>query len=108
MRLAGVRGVVRGRRPRTTASRPQQGTRPDLVDRNFRAASPNQLWVTDLTYVRTTSGFCYTAFIADVFSRKIVGWSTRSTMRTEDLPLEALEHALASANAQALTGLAPL
>ena len=49
------------------------------------------------TYVRTTSGFCYTAFVTDVFSRKIVGWSTRSTMRTEDLPLEALEHALNSA-----------
>ena len=57
------------------------------------------------TYVRTTSGFCYTAFVTDVFSRKIVGWSTRSTMRTEDLPLEALEHALNSAKKQALTGL---
>lgn len=57
------------------------------------------------TYVRTTSGFCYTAFVTDVFSRKIVGWSTRSTMRTEDLPLEALEHALIAAKDQALQGL---
>jgi len=55
-----------------------------------------------ITYVRTTSGFCYTAFVTDAFSRKIVGWSTRTTMRTDALPLKALEHALLSARDQAL------
>src|SRR5690625_4117278 len=57
------------------------------------------------TYVRTTSGFCYTAFITDTFSRKIVGWATRSTMRTDALPLEALEHALIAAKGQAMGNL---
>lgn len=58
-----------------------------------------------LTYVRTTSGFCYTAFVTGAFSRKIVGWSTRTTTRIDALPLEALEHALLSAMEQALEGL---
>lgn len=52
--------------------------------------------------MRTPAGFCCTAFVTDVFSRRIVGWATRSTMRTEDLPLEALEHALVSAKDHAL------
>lgn len=68
--------------------------RPDLVNRNFSATEPNQLWVADITYVRTLSGFAYTAFVIDAFSRKIVGWSTRATMTTEALPLEALEQAM--------------
>lgn len=67
---------------------------PDLVNRNSSATEPNQLLVADITYVRTLSGFVYTAFATDVFSRKIVGWSTRSTMATEALPLEALEQAI--------------
>lgn len=67
--------------------------------------APNQLWVADITYVRTIGGFCYTAFVTDAFSRKIVGWSTRPTMPTDALPLEALEHALLSAKDQALDGL---
>lgn len=105
VRLAGLRGVTRGRRPITT--RPARGidSRPDLVDRHFKAAAPNRLWVADITYVRTTSGSSYTAFITDVYSRRIVGWATRSTMRTEALPLEALQHALISAKDQALAGL---
>src|SRR5690625_1382766 len=57
------------------------------------------------TYVRTTAGFCYTAFITDTYSRRIVGWATRSTMRTDALPLEALEHALIAAKDQALGSL---
>lgn len=105
MRKAGLHGIRRGRKPITTSPSRTVDSRPDLVDRDFTAPGPNRLWVADITYVRTTSGFCYTAFVTDVFSRKIVGWSTRSTMRTEDLPLEALEHALNSAKNQALTGL---
>lgn len=75
------------------------------MDRHFKAAAPNRLWVADLTYVRTTSGFCYTAFLTDVYSRRIVGWATRSTMKTEALPLEAVQHALILAQDQALAGL---
>mgnify|MGYP002724476268 CR=1 FL=1 len=105
MRKAGLQGVRRGRKPITTCRAKTLDTRLDLVDRDFTATGPNRLWVADITYVRTTSGFCYTAFVTDVFSRKIVGWSTRATMRTEELPLEALEHALTCAKDQALNGL---
>lgn len=105
MRTAGLNGVIRGRKPRTTTPSRTPDDRPDLVERRFVADRPNRLWVADITYVRTTAGFCYTAFVTDVFSRKIVGWATRTTMRTEDLPLEALEHALVSAKDQALDGL---
>lgn len=105
MRKAGLCGVVRGRKPRTTVSSKQPDHRLDLVDRNFQALAPNKLWVADITYVRTTSGFCYTAFITDTYSRRIVGWATRSTMRTDALPLEALEHALIAAKDQALSSL---
>ena len=105
MKTAGLAGVRRGRKPITTHSSKHPDERLDLVDRDFTALAPNRLWVADITYVRTTSGFCYTAFVTDVFSRRIVGWATRSTMRTEDLPLEALEHALITAKDQALQGL---
>ena len=105
MRLAGIRGVTRGRKPHTTVAAKVPDHRPDLVNRNFKVNAPHQLWVADITYVRTTSGFCYTAFVTDAFSRKIVGWSTRTTMRTDALPLEALEDALLSAKDQALEGL---
>ncbi|MGH3430262.1 MAG: IS3 family transposase [Terriglobales bacterium] len=105
MRKVGLHGVVRGRKPRTTQPAQVPDHRPDLVMRNFRACRPNRLWVADITYVRTTSGFCYTAFVTDVFSRRIAGWATRATMRTEDLPLEALEHALIAAKDQAIDGL---
>jgi len=105
MRKAGIRGVVRGRKPVTTIATAMEDHLPDLVDRNFRSVAPNRLWVADITYVRTTSGFCYTAFITDTYSRRIVGWATRSTMRTDALPLEALEHALIAAKDQALGAL---
>lgn len=105
MRKAETKGAVRGRKPVTTVKSKTVDTRPDLVDRNFKAPAPNLLWVADITYVRTTSGFCYTAFITDVFSRKIVGWATRTTLRTDALPLEALEHALMAAKGEALNNL---
>lgn len=97
MRTAGIHGVVRGRRPRTTVPAKAPDQRPDLVQRRFRAPAPNRLWVADITYVRTTAGFCYTAFVTDVYSRRIVGWATRSTMRTDALPMVALEHAILGA-----------
>ncbi len=89
----GLRGVVRGRKVKTTipddlAERPR-----DLVQRKFTADRPNQLWVADLTYVVTWSGFVYVAFITDVFSRKIVGWRVSRSLRS-DLALDALEQAL--------------
>ena len=97
MRLAGICGARRGRRPVTTRSSKTLDTRPDLVNRQFKADRPNRLWVADITYVRTLSGFVYTAFVTDVCSRKIVGWATRSSMKTEVLPLQALEQAIALA-----------
>jgi putative transposase len=89
----GLRGVVRGRRVRTTtpdllAERPR-----DLVQRAFTATRPNQLWVSDFTYVATWRGFVYVAFVIDVFSRRIVGWRAATSMRS-DLALDALEQAL--------------
>ncbi|MEW6955434.1 IS3 family transposase [Trueperella pyogenes] len=104
MRNAGISGVRRGRVPVTTRPAPAPDTRPDLVGRQFKASRPNELWVADITYVRTLSGFVYTAFVTDVFSHKIVGWATRSTMTTEALPLEALEQAIMGAK-EGLDGL---
>jgi len=93
MRAAGLQGVVRGQRVRTT--RPDDTAEPsaDLVQRQFSAAQPNQLWVADFTYVATWRGFVYVAFVIDVFSRRIVGWRAHTTMRTA-LVLDALEQAL--------------
>ena len=93
MRQMGLQGVVRGRRCRTTvpdesAERPQ-----DLVDRDFTATRPNQLWVSDLTYVATWRGFVYVAFVIDVFSRRVVGWRVSNSLRS-DLALDALDQAL--------------
>jgi putative transposase len=94
MRRAGLSGVRRGgpkvitTRPDTSAARP-----PDLVDRNFHADRPNELWVVDFTYVPTWSGMAFTAFVSDVYSRRVVGWRTASSMPIS-LPLDALEMAL--------------
>lgn len=104
MQQVGIHGVRRGRQPVTTRPASIPDTRPDLVQRRFEADRPNKLWVADITYVRTVSGFVYTAFVTDVYSRMIVGWSTRSTMRTGALPLEALEQAIMNAQDQ-LAGL---
>ncbi|MCT1685253.1 IS3 family transposase [Corynebacterium appendicis] len=94
MKQAGIYGRRRGRTPMTTLRANVPDFRPDLVNRDFTAPAPHRLWVADITYVRTLSGFAYTAFITDVYSRKIVGVATRASMRTDELPLEAFEHAL--------------
>lgn len=93
MRREGLEGTRRGKRRRTTI--PDESARRrtrDLVQRDFSAAGPNEKWVCDLTYLRTKQGFCYLAFILDVYSRAIVGWQIASCMRTA-LVLEALEMA---------------
>ena len=93
MRDMGLQGVVRGRKVKTTVP-DELALRPaDLVDRNFSARRPNELWVADLTYVATWRGFVYVAFVIDVFSRKIVGWRTTNSLRT-DIALDAREQAL--------------
>ena len=93
MREMGLRGVVRGRKVKTTIADDLAERPLDLVQRDFTADRPNQLWVADLTYVATWRGFVYVAFITDVFSRKIVGWRVSSSLRS-DLALDALEQAL--------------
>ncbi len=92
MRRLGLRGVVRGKQVRTTV--PEASACPDdKVRRQFHALRPNQLWVSDFTYVSTWQGFVYVAFVIDVYARRIVGWRASSTMRT-DFVLDALEQAL--------------
>jgi len=93
MAAEGLEGVVRGRRVRTTTPEAAAARPLDLVQRQFTAARPNQLWVADFTYVATWGGFVYVAFVIDVFSRRIVGWRAHTTMRSE-LVLDALEQAL--------------
>ncbi len=89
----GIRGVHRGRQPWTTKPDPANPRAPDLVKRRFVADRPNQLWVSDFTYVSTWSGFVYVAFIVDVYSRMVVGWRVSTTMTTS-LVMDALEHAI--------------
>lgn len=93
MREAGLQGARRGKPKFTTRPDPSAPRPPDLVDRDFSASAPNELWVADFTYVRTWAGFCYVAFVEDVFSRMIVGWSLQTHMRTS-LVTEALEMAV--------------
>jgi putative transposase len=93
MRGAGLTGARRGRRTVTTRPDPSAARPPDLVERNFTAPAPNRLWVVDFTYVPTWSGTVFTAFVTDVYSRRIVGWRTATSMPTA-LPLDALEMAL--------------
>ena len=93
MRDLGLRGAVRGKPHRTTIADDASARPRDLVDRQFTAAGPNRLWVADLTYVRTWSGFVYVAFVTDVFSRRIVGWQASRSLKT-DLALDALEQAI--------------
>ena len=97
MRLAGVSGKGKGKSPITTRKPKGPDLRPDLVNREFKALAPGRLWVADITYVRTCKGFVYTAFVIDVFSRRIVGWALSDSMRTEALPLQALNQAIVSA-----------
>ena len=93
MKRLGLRGVVRGKQVRTTVSNPADACPLDHVNRQFKASRPNELWVSDFTYVSTWQGFVYVAFIVDVFARRIVGWRASSTPHT-DFVLDALEQAL--------------
>jgi putative transposase len=89
MKTAGLRGVSRVKAPTTTRCGSGPDARPDLVEREFTATAPNQLWVADITYVRTFSGWVYVSFVLDVFSRRIVGWQLSTNLYT-DLALDAL------------------
>ena len=94
MRDMGLRGTVRGRAWKITTQADPAATRPtDLVDRQFVATRPNQLWVADFTYVATWRGFVYVAFVIDVFARRIVGWRVSASLRA-DFVLDALEQAI--------------
>jgi transposase InsO family protein len=93
MRGLGLEGVRRGARCRTTIPDELADKPLDLVNRNFSADRPNQLWVADITYVATWSGFVYVAFVVDVFSRYIVGWRVLKSLQT-DIVMDALEQAL--------------
>jgi putative transposase len=93
MRVAGLRGCIRSRKRRTTRRDPSAAPAPDLLARDFVAAQPNRVWLADITYLPTQEGFLYLAFILDVYSRKIVGWSMASHMRTE-LVVDALQMAV--------------
>jgi len=93
MRKAGVRGVVRGKVVRTTVADAVAPCPLDRVNRQFKAQRPNQLWVSDFTYVSTWQDFVYVALVIDVFAPRIVGWRVSSSMQT-DFVLDALEQAL--------------
>ena len=93
MRELGLRGVMRGKPRRTTVADTAAQRPRDLVERRFSAPAPNRLWVADLTYVRTWSGFVYVAFVTDAYSRRIVGWQASRSLRS-DLALHALEQAI--------------
>jgi len=104
MRALNLEGVRRGKRKRTTHPA-EVGKRPaDLVDRQFKAEAPNRLWVADLTYVSSWSGFVYVALVVDVFSRYIVGWRVSASLHAE-LALDALEMAIWSRRTEELEGL---
>ena len=90
----GLSGARRGRAFKVTTRSDERQPRPaDLVDRQFPADEPNRLWVADLTYVKTHSGWVYAAFIIDVFSRMVVGWQISESLRS-DLAIDALEMAV--------------
>jgi putative transposase len=94
MRRAKLRGCLHGRRIRTTHRTALQQAAPDLVERNFAAEEPDKLWVADITYVRSKEGFVYLAFILDACSRRVVGWSMATHLRSE-LVVDALQMAIA-------------
>jgi transposase InsO family protein len=93
MRRLGLQGVRRGKAVRTTVGDPKAPYPLDKVHRQFHAERPNQLWVSDFTYVSTWQGWLYVAFVIDVFARRIVGWRVSTSMKT-DFVLDALEQAL--------------
>ena len=105
MRAMDIQGVSRRRKKVfTTIADPDATRAPDLVNRDFTADRPDALWVTDLTYVATRSGMAYVCFIIDVYSRRIVGWTAASNMKTQ-MVLDALEMARRSRGAKRLVGL---
>jgi putative transposase len=104
MGTLGIQGVRRGKVKRTTTPGDLSARPADLVDRQFFASAPNRLWLADITYVWTWSGFCYTSFITDAFARRIVGWRVSKSLRT-DLALDALEMAICMRNGENLTQL---
>ena len=104
MGCEGIAGVVRGKRKRTTVPADEAARPADLVKRDFTAAAPNRLWVADITYVSTWSGFAYVAFVIDVFARMIVGWKVSTSLRAE-LALDALEMAIWSRRGQDMSRL---
>ena len=93
MKQLGIQGVWRGKGKITTKQRDDQDKPADLVKRNFTADAPNKLWVADFTYIKTKTGWVYTAFVIDVFKRVIVGWKVSNRMDTQ-LVLDALNQAL--------------
>jgi putative transposase len=93
MRRLGIRGVIRGKGVKTTIADKALACPQDRVNRQFRAERPNQLWVSDFTYVSTWTGFVYVAFVVGVFARRIVGWKVSASSKT-DFVLDALEQAL--------------
>ncbi|PCC40951.1 hypothetical protein CIK66_01605 [Brachybacterium alimentarium] len=101
MRVAGLEGIRRGCRTLTTPPSAAPDHRPDLVERDFTALGPNQLWVAEIIYVRIPTGFCYTALVTEVYTRRIVGWAVAASLHNEVLPLQAIEHALLSTRAEA-------
>jgi putative transposase len=94
MRRAGLRGCLRGRRMRSTYKKATQYAAPDLVGRDFGSSAPDKLWVADITYVRTREGFLYLAFVLDAYSRRVVGWSMATHLKSE-LVIDALQMAIA-------------
>ena len=105
MKLEGLSGARRGRQFKiTTISHENQHRPSDLVDRQFVASAPNRLWVADLTYVKTHTGWTYVSFIIDVFSRAIVGWQASTSLRS-DLAIDALEMAIYARNEYDLSNL---
>jgi putative transposase len=104
MRQLGLRGVGRGTKHRTTIPDDLAARPADLVERNFHVDAPNRLWVADLTYVKTHTGWVYVAFVVDVYSRFVVGWQASTSLRS-DLALDALEMAIYARRDQNLDGL---
>lgn len=93
MRLGSIEGVHRRRRGKYGRRSVSTATAPDLVERNFTAAAPNQLWVADISYLRSWEGFVYPAVVVDAFSRKVIGWAMADHLRTE-LVLDAVGMAI--------------
>ena len=104
MRELGLQGVRRGKVKRTTVVEETAPRPADLVEREFHAERPDQLWVVDLTYIRTWVGFGYLALVIDVFARQVIGWALATHLRTS-LPLEALEMAIWARHRAGITSL---